>query len=438
MQPQQNQNLIAANTTPTILRTCTDSDGGKNFETKGKVTIKDSREFSYPDTCYPYSANYVIEYYCIDNRVAVITQPCISNCKDGACKPAQTKTASTAAAARQTVCVDTDNGEATFVKGTVTDRFGKTATDTCVAGKKLTEFSCSKTGGIANKQYSCLLGCSDGACRPIPKTIVASRLDFWFVPREIMTPDHATTMVGYLDGNGAMQYVSGDTMGIHAAAYTADGGEITSAMGFAIKTSIYDADNNVVTTIAGGKVPPNGGAVRINANTGSYDFSKISGPKTYTIKAIVYCADPAKGYCSTANPPIEKTLKFIVTKPAITLDFPNGGERIAIGNPESISYTISGAPHGTSVLDIDTNFRVDLMLYKSGKFIAFMNKGDDWGSGGPAGSYYTSKFDTKSGRVGNHLETAAPGSDYKILALLYRPGFGYIAGDESDGYFTLY
>lgn len=72
--------------------TCTDSDEGKNYYIKG--TTKD--EYQYIDSCWDPSGSgkavsyspYLMEYYCIENRVAgdMISCPTDYTCQDGACK----------------------------------------------------------------------------------------------------------------------------------------------------------------------------------------------------------------------------------------------------------------------------------------------------------------------------------------------------------------
>jgi hypothetical protein len=58
-------------------------------------------------------------------------------------------------------CVDSDNGKAYDVQGTVT--FGETSlTDFCV-GKQLVEYYCNNNMP-AIENYTCVYGCSDGAC----------------------------------------------------------------------------------------------------------------------------------------------------------------------------------------------------------------------------------------------------------------------------------
>jgi len=73
---------------------CTDSDGGKNYYTKGYIIHSDgTKEYDKCDTWNQGYENYVIEYYCTSNgRSRQINYHCPYGCSDGACnlKPQKT------------------------------------------------------------------------------------------------------------------------------------------------------------------------------------------------------------------------------------------------------------------------------------------------------------------------------------------------------------
>jgi hypothetical protein len=67
---------------------CSDSDGGKNYDVYGEVTLKYSyrgRQTSQPfkDRC---QKNQIFEYYCNKNNLALAVYKCPKGCENGACK----------------------------------------------------------------------------------------------------------------------------------------------------------------------------------------------------------------------------------------------------------------------------------------------------------------------------------------------------------------
>jgi hypothetical protein len=69
--------------------TCTDSDGGKNYYVRGKVSgYEDGVYGEITDKCVKYAPeDYLVlnEGYCIDNKAHIIQYNCPNSCEDGAC-----------------------------------------------------------------------------------------------------------------------------------------------------------------------------------------------------------------------------------------------------------------------------------------------------------------------------------------------------------------
>jgi len=73
--------------------TCTDSDGGKNYYTKGRIISNNN--ITYEDTCseieigsnrISYGGPYLVEYYCGDNKnILMKNHQCENGCEDGVC-----------------------------------------------------------------------------------------------------------------------------------------------------------------------------------------------------------------------------------------------------------------------------------------------------------------------------------------------------------------
>jgi len=136
--------------------TCSDTDGGKTYNTKG--TASNSAGGSGTDTCSGTSV--LTEYYCNpDGTYASIDHNCGSGyeCSNGACSQAQNAPPS------EPACTDTDNGKNYNLKGTVTNKWGGRAEDVC-SGKVLTEAFCNADGTFGQQDYTCPNTCSNGAC----------------------------------------------------------------------------------------------------------------------------------------------------------------------------------------------------------------------------------------------------------------------------------
>lgn len=70
------------------IRTCTDSDGGKNPSQRGTVEAKglsSVKLLTFTDTCR--TARSLAENYCEYKEHMKVTIPCPHGCQDGACLP---------------------------------------------------------------------------------------------------------------------------------------------------------------------------------------------------------------------------------------------------------------------------------------------------------------------------------------------------------------
>jgi len=68
---------------------CSDSDGSKNYDVYGEVTLKYSNRNKqttqiFKDRCH--KNNQLLEYYCKNNRLALAVYKCPNGCENGACK----------------------------------------------------------------------------------------------------------------------------------------------------------------------------------------------------------------------------------------------------------------------------------------------------------------------------------------------------------------
>lgn len=145
---------------------CSDTDGGINYDNQGTVTYtyrtwwsRTTKTRTYTDRCY---RNYLYEYYCQNNRLRVsrYTCPSGSKCEDGKCK----KEIPTY------VCKDSDGGKDYYTKGEVPHVEGYPENiDKCLDSKTLLEFFCTIENGKdvwANERFTCPNNyeCKEGAC----------------------------------------------------------------------------------------------------------------------------------------------------------------------------------------------------------------------------------------------------------------------------------
>ncbi len=131
--------------------TCTDSDDGDNYYIKG--TVNNALGVITSDLCI--NNTMLNEHSCPENSsqgTKVTAYNCPSGCSDGAC-----------------ICVDSDNGDDYYIKGTVNNALGVTTQDSCVNSTLLNEHSCPENSSQGTKvtAYNCPSGCENGACKYI-------------------------------------------------------------------------------------------------------------------------------------------------------------------------------------------------------------------------------------------------------------------------------
>ena len=187
--------------------TCTDSDGGIDYNVKGKI-IAPSVSYLLEDKC---DGNLLIENFCPEIKEEVkeyncndISDYCYTkykcpvNCSNGACigeecivdsdcgdiqKCGMTWKCDAGTCLQLSVecplnkCTDTDKGVDYYVKGTVVYPDGGSNTDLCIekngdgswgdtsySAPYLLEYSCPSNENYGKDLYECENGCEDGAC----------------------------------------------------------------------------------------------------------------------------------------------------------------------------------------------------------------------------------------------------------------------------------
>ncbi len=139
------------------LTYCADTDGGKNYDTKGSVS--DSQGI-HRDYCY--SSKGLKEYYCLNNRASYVYHYCSYGCSNGACKKSPVSS-----------CRDSDGGRNYYAAGSVSytgsNGVVSFSKDYC-SGNYLTEYYCSGNKVSSTRHY-CSYGCSNGACKNETQTI---------------------------------------------------------------------------------------------------------------------------------------------------------------------------------------------------------------------------------------------------------------------------
>jgi len=179
--------MAQAATTTTIaaqsIGACSDSDGGRNPNVKGTMTLIG---IQYTDACV--TSLKLREWYCSSaGTVNSELYRCKNGCSMGACKPARGTVAAAAvttistattivtvnvstSSATTTVaqtgaahCVDSDGGKVYDKKGTTNGGNG-VKTDNCQDPVRLREYYCD--GGLVKEELKvCEKGCNSGRCR---------------------------------------------------------------------------------------------------------------------------------------------------------------------------------------------------------------------------------------------------------------------------------
>jgi hypothetical protein len=138
-----------------VYITCSEDDGGKNFDKRGTVTVTYSsgtRPKTYTDFC---SGSKLVEYYCNGKNVYGANPTCDYGCVNGACNPKPPIVPPVPVG-----CNDTDNGDYPDKFGTITyykDGQLKTTIDQCSGTNSVLECYCYKNMG-----YCGFRGCTSG------------------------------------------------------------------------------------------------------------------------------------------------------------------------------------------------------------------------------------------------------------------------------------
>ena len=126
---------------------CSDSDNGRNYNTKGLVIARAGDEQVW-DSC---KTDYILlEGTCDEQGGAAYEYQCPNGCSNGAC------------IGDSTSCSDTDTGLDYSAKG-VLSVGGNTYTDTCTDSNFVKEYFCDNPPSYYDNYY-CPNGCSNGAC----------------------------------------------------------------------------------------------------------------------------------------------------------------------------------------------------------------------------------------------------------------------------------
>jgi hypothetical protein len=180
--------------------TCTDSDGGRNYYTKGTFTWNNGTTLN--DTCY--NANSLKELQCINNStISDVAYTCPNGCFDGACNTTCSEgtlnyacstvtnskycvngtlinscsycgcdsgltcntTSQTCYTSINPTCTDTDGGINYYLLGAANIN-GQNWTDYCSNSSSLTEFYCINNSLLFSSPYNCPANssCFNGAC----------------------------------------------------------------------------------------------------------------------------------------------------------------------------------------------------------------------------------------------------------------------------------
>jgi hypothetical protein len=147
--------------------TCTDSDGGIDYFSRGNVIGLEVPEIldSWWDYCGTVGEEKgkLVEYTCReDNYGEKVFYDCSNGCQEGACLPELTS---------NLTCTDSDGGINYYVKGKACEG-SKCNEDSCQDETYLLESDCgwesgikeSSHSGLGGSGYECPNGCQDGAC----------------------------------------------------------------------------------------------------------------------------------------------------------------------------------------------------------------------------------------------------------------------------------
>lgn len=165
---------------------CSDSDGGADYDEKGRVTVvSNGNTDNFDDICV---GDRLTEYSCLGVEKNSQNKDCEFGCSDGACKADPCAGVSCnegffcseGNCLKETTCTDSDNGLDYSTKGFVRrmgEGFDDTYNDVCVGGR-LTEYSCSGTDQRSTN-YDCPYQCDEGKCIEDPCNNVQCEQGFY-------------------------------------------------------------------------------------------------------------------------------------------------------------------------------------------------------------------------------------------------------------------
>lgn len=150
----------------TSIINCTDSDGGKNYYTYGKIEYVNNPAgiLAEYDVC---DGEYLTERICVDatdNSKNFVKYKCPNGCEDGVCISIIN-------------CTDTDGGKDYYVRGITSGIYAHNKgpiviNDYCLCGediepyecKKILEWYCDVDGYVNSTESICPYGCQEGVC----------------------------------------------------------------------------------------------------------------------------------------------------------------------------------------------------------------------------------------------------------------------------------
>jgi len=152
------------------IKTCTDSDNGKNYDLKGNILEYEDGLLLNMRTDYCKDNRALFEFYCDGNNLASEDYICQngSECKDGACMILAPTPQLPTPIPQPSTCSDSDGGINYNVAGTAVDSNSPSGLRDYCVGNTLFEYYCADFGIEGFKafaqQYPCLAGCNNGAC----------------------------------------------------------------------------------------------------------------------------------------------------------------------------------------------------------------------------------------------------------------------------------
>jgi len=151
--------------------TCTDTDGGLNYATKGTVTGTGSGCGTTPSTDLCANTSVLNERHCgSEKQCFTSAYTCPGGCSNGVCLPTPTPTV-TSTPTPTIFCTDSDGGLTYGTKGTVTGNgsgCGTTpSTDLCANSSVINEMHCGPLKQCFTSAYTCPGGCTNGVCNPV-------------------------------------------------------------------------------------------------------------------------------------------------------------------------------------------------------------------------------------------------------------------------------